>query len=154
MDIIRPVAICIFRKNGKILVSEGFDPHKKQIFYRPLGGEVNFGERGENTIRREIREELNAELAEVKYLGLLESIFTYNGESHHELVLVYDGRFNNALLYEASELTGNDPGEDVPFKVVWKPLDEFGGKEHAPLYPQGLLNLLSQIIPQEGSYLR
>jgi len=141
MNLIRPIAICVFRRTGRILVSEGFDPHQKQVFYRPLGGMIEFGERAENTIRREIREELNAEVTDLRYLGLLESIFSFEAQPHHELVLVYDGRFSNTLLYEASVLTGTEPGENTPFKVIWKRIDEFTD-EAPPLYPDGLLDLV------------
>lgn len=34
---IRPIAICVFRRDNRILVGEGYDPVKKESFYRPLG---------------------------------------------------------------------------------------------------------------------
>jgi hypothetical protein len=40
---IRPIAICVFRHKDRILVAEGYDPVKKQTFYRPLGGVIEFG---------------------------------------------------------------------------------------------------------------
>ena|SRR3990172_5948040 len=141
MDLIRQVAVCVFRKDGRILLVEGYDHSRKQIFFRPLGGEIAFGERGENTIRREIRKVLSSEVVEVKYLGLLENIFTFNDQTYHELVLVYEGRLSNPLLYEAGEMTGNESGEENAVKVVWKRLDEFGESD-PPLYPDGLLRLM------------
>ena len=41
---IRPLAICVFLNNNRILVAEGYDPIKQQTFYRPLGGGIEFGE--------------------------------------------------------------------------------------------------------------
>lgn len=142
MNLIRPIAICVFLHQNKILVSEGYDPIKAQTFYRPLGGMLEFGERGEDAIRREIHEELDAEVTDVRFLSLLESIFTYNGQPHHELVLVYDGRFINGLIYESTELSGREAGDEQPFKVLWKSLADFGAG-HPPLYPEGLLDLLA-----------
>ncbi len=89
---IRPIAICVCRDGERILVAEGHDSVKKQIFYRPLGGTIEFGEHGEEAVRREFQEEIGAELDEVRYLGMLENIFTYEGNRGHEIVLVYDGR--------------------------------------------------------------
>jgi 8-oxo-dGTP pyrophosphatase MutT (NUDIX family) len=104
-----------------------------------LGGTIEFGERGTETVRREFREEIAADLGEVRYLGMLENIFTYEGRRGHEVVLVYDGRLSDANLYEQDTIQGDEQGQ--PFKAVWKQLDEFGpGKP--PVYPVGLLELI------------
>ncbi len=65
---IRPIALCLFRHADKLLVFEGYDEIKRQTFYRPLGGAIEFGEYSHETIAREIREELGAEVAGVRYL--------------------------------------------------------------------------------------
>ena len=137
---IRPLAICIFRHQNKILVFEGYDPKKNQTFYRPLGGGIEFGERSDETVRREMMEELNAEVTDLKYLGTLENIFIFDGNPGHEIVQVYDGRLVDSGLYAQAEMSGHeaDAGE---FKVVWKSLDEFNPQ--TPLYPDGLLELLN-----------
>ena len=88
MPQIRALAICIFSHNGKILVFEGYDPLKDEIFYRPLGGGIEFGERSEEAIHRETMEEIDAEVKDLVYLGALENIFVFNGEPGHEIVQV------------------------------------------------------------------
>ena len=70
---IRPIALCLFRHGDKLLAFEGYDEIKRQTFYRPLGGAIEFGEYSHVTIAREIREELGAEVAGVRYLFTLES---------------------------------------------------------------------------------
>jgi 8-oxo-dGTP pyrophosphatase MutT (NUDIX family) len=139
---IRPIAICVFRQADKILVCEGYDPVRKQTFYRPLGGTIEFGERGEQTVRRELMEQLGAEVADVRYLGLLESLFTFNDQPYHEIVMVYHGRLIDSALYDQAELAGHERGEKEPFKAVWKRLADFTS-EATPLYPNGLLELLA-----------
>ena len=57
---IRTIAICLFSHNGGILVAEGIDAVKGETFYRPLGGGIEFGEYGADTVAREIREEIGA----------------------------------------------------------------------------------------------
>jgi len=138
---IRPLAICVFRNKDRILVAEGYDPHKRQSFYRPLGGGIEFGEYSEQTIRRELMEEIGAEVRELKYLGTLENVFVFNGRPGHEIVQVYDGVLIDSGLYEQAVIEGNEADVDESFKAVWKSLDEFGeGK--SILYPTGLLALL------------
>ena len=137
---IRPLAICVFLREGSILVFEGYDPVKRQVFYRPLGGGIEFGEHSRDAVVREIREELGREITNLRSLGILENIFTYNGQTGHEIVVVYDGAFVDRSIYEQAQLTAwEDNGES--FTAMWKPLQGFMSGQ-APLYPDGLLNLL------------
>jgi ADP-ribose pyrophosphatase YjhB (NUDIX family) len=108
MSQIRPIAICVFLKNNKILVAEGYDPVKLETFYRPLGGGIEFGESSKETIRREIMEEINVEVDQesLRYLGAVENIFIFNGSPGHEIVLVYDGVLQESGLYEQAESKG------------------------------------------------
>jgi 8-oxo-dGTP pyrophosphatase MutT (NUDIX family) len=134
---IRPIAICICRDGDRILVAEYRE--KGRLYYRPLGGRIEFGERGAEAVQREFLEEIAADLTEVRYLGLLENIYTVEGLRAHQIVLVYDGRLSDASLYENETIQGDELGQ--PFKAVWKRLDEFGpGKP--PVYPDRLLALL------------
>ena len=138
---IRPLAICVFQNDGRILVFEGYDSLKKQTFYRPLGGGIEFGEHSEQTIHREIREEIDAEVTNLEYLGTLENVFVFNGIPGHEIVQVYDGVLKESGLYEQAVVEGKEADIDESFKAVWKDLKEFEeGK--SILYPTGLLELL------------
>lgn len=137
---IRVIAIGIFLQQGRILVFEGREPRSGQVFCRPLGGGVEFGERGREALARELREELSAEIADASYLGTIENLFDYDGQPHHEVVLVYRARFADPRMYDAlSRICYEHDG--TPFLCLWKPLDEFrtGGP---PLYPAGLLEFL------------
>ena len=139
---IRPLAICVFRHNDRILVAEGYDSIKDEYFYRPLGGGIEFGESSVETICRELMEELNAEVdrESLKYLGAVENIFNFNRVPGHEIVLIYDGVLKESGLYEQALITGKEAnGEDI--QAMWKNIAEFGeGK--SILYPTGLIEIL------------
>lgn len=139
---IRVTALGVFLRNNRIFVAHGYDPVKQADFYRPLGGGIEFGERGEDTIVREMREETGLEITNVRYLGLCENIFTYLGEPGHEIVLLYQADFVDQSLYEIDELTCEEI-DGIPFTAVWKHIDEFGRNGNGPLYPAGLMDLLS-----------
>jgi len=140
---IRPLAICVFRYHDRILVAEGYDSVKDQYFYRPLGGGIEFGEPSVETISRELMEELKVDVDKdsLRYLGAVENIFTFNGTSGHEIVLIYDGALKESGLYEQAVILGQEAnGEDI--HAVWKDLDEFrDGK--SILYPNGLIEMLT-----------
>lgn len=141
MNQIRPIAICVFRNNNRILVFEGYDSIKDETYYRPLGGGIEFGESGEEAIRREVMEELHSEIEELQHLGFLENIFVHNGKMGHEIAMVYDGVLKESRLYEQAEMEVEEAnGERI--RVVWKRLDEFGAGRSI-LYPDGLLELLN-----------
>jgi len=124
-------------------VAEGYDPLKKQTFYRPLGGGIEFGERSEETIHRELMEEIGAEVSDLKYLGTLENIFVFDGIPGHEIVQVYDGVLQDSGLYEQAVIVGREADIAESFKATWKGLDEFGAGRSI-LYPDGLLELLNK----------
>ncbi len=138
---VRPIAICIIRDKDKIFVGKHYDPSKKEIFYRPLGGAIEFGEYGRECVPREIHEEVAREIKDLTYLGVVENIFVYSGKPGHEIVLVFQADFADAKMYEVESLRCRNNGEE--FDALWKPMSEFReGK--APLYPEGLLDLMDK----------
>ena len=141
-EAIRTIAICVFRNGDRILVSEGSDSVKEQPFYRPLGGMIEFGERSDETVVRELMEEINAEVINLRYLGVLENIFVYEAERGHEIVFVYDGEFRDRSLYEKNVIFGDELGS--PIRAIWVNLNELGPTK-PPLYPLGLVEILQKI---------
>lgn len=136
---IRPVAICIFHRHGRILVNESHDPTQCETFYRPLGGGIEFGETSSEAVKREIQEEIGAKVTKLRLIGTLENIFTYLGAPGHEIVQVYDGEFVNQALYDQASVSGTE-SDGQPFEAVWQEIESFSAKK--PLYPNGLLALL------------
>ena len=137
---IRPLALGLFLHDGKLLVFEGHDPVKGQTFYRPLGGGIEFGEYGHQALAREMQEELDAEVTDIRFLGTIQNIFSFRGRQGHEIVLLYEGRFAEPSFYERQTMTGNDNG--IPIEVSWKPLVDF--ENGALLVPRELLGFLKQ----------
>lgn len=86
---IRPLAVAIIKKGNKILAIKGFDDKKNQTFYRLIGGGIEFGEKGKDTIKREFMEEFGFAPQNIEYVTTVENIFTFNGHPGHEIVLVY-----------------------------------------------------------------
>lgn len=139
---VRSIAICVIQDGGRILVSEGYDEVKRNIFYRPLGGTIEFGETGAETVVREFMEEIRAEVTAIRYLGTLENIFVYDGQKGHEIVLVYAGELADRRFYLQPRIEAQEDDGQV-FKAVWMPIDDFQNGR-AILYPDRILSLLGE----------
>lgn len=135
---IRPTALAVVRRGSDLLVTEAIDDVKEETFYRLLGGGIEFGEPAEQAVRREFREELDAELTGLSLLGVVENIFDYRGQPGHEIVFVFEGALADRGWYEREDL-----GKvlDTGQPVSWQPMARFVSGE-APLYPASLLRLL------------
>src|SRR3989337_2590786 len=111
MSRIRPLALCLFRRDdGAILVAPGYDDVKRQRFYRPLGGGIEFGERAEDAARRELREELGDELEGLRLIGVFENLFTYQGQPGHELIWLYEARITDPSYYGQDVVIADESG--------------------------------------------
>lgn len=138
---IRAIALGLVWRGDELLVFEGHDPADGGVFYRPLGGGIQFGEGSEEALRREFREELGVELADVRYLRTLENVFVHDGEPGHELVQLYEATVADPAFYEGEQFEVHEDGGLV-LTARWMALDEFHGTD-ALLVPEGLLALLT-----------
>jgi 8-oxo-dGTP pyrophosphatase MutT (NUDIX family) len=144
---IRPLALCLFRHEGRILVGHAYDAVKQDYYCRPLGGGIEFGERGEEAIVREIWEELGAEIEDVRWLGTLENLFTCEGEAGHEIVLVFDAVFADRTRYDQAVLHGHEQDAAIEaFTAEWKSLDELAAGP-TRLVSEELMALLLELHP-------
>jgi ADP-ribose pyrophosphatase YjhB (NUDIX family) len=101
-------------------------------YHRLIGGSVELGETHREAVVREVREELSATVEELTYVGVVENIFTVDGDLGHEVVFLYSGRLSPAPATAGATLTEAD-GTVLP--VVWRPVrDE---DQALPLYPAG-----------------
>jgi ADP-ribose pyrophosphatase YjhB (NUDIX family) len=136
---IRPKVVCVFSRGDEILVGSHVDRVKAERFYGPPGGGIEFQEYAIDALRREMREELDTELEEVEFLGVIQNVFTHQGAPKHEIAFIYTARFADPSFYALDEIMGDEGGE--PYPVRWMPLAHFapGGP---PLYPTGVYDLL------------
>ena len=137
----RPVALCLFTNNGRLLAAKGTDSVKQTEFYRPIGGMIEFGEYGADALSREVMEETGQKIKNIKYIGTLENIFTYEGKSGHEIILMYDAEFENKSVYEQECI---DIVEVDWCKAYWVSIEDcINGK--ITIYPDGILEMLENL---------
>ena len=90
-------------------------------FWTLPGGRAEHGETAEETIKREMREELATEVDVVRLLWLVENFFDHEGLHYHEIALYFLLRLppgSAPLSVEA--FTSSDAG--VPLKFRWFPI--------------------------------
>jgi len=135
---IRIKALCLFEDNGYIFVSESFDCVKKDFYYRPAGGTTEFGEYTIDTVIREIKEELNTEIINIKLATVLENIFTCDGFKGHEIDFIYSADFKDRKFYEKKEYEIIE-SDNKKIKGVWMKIIDFINNKYR-LVPEELIN--------------
>lgn len=136
---IRAISLCLLRRGEEILVHEAYDSVRQRGFARSLGGGIDFGETSQAAVIREIKEELGADITDVKLLGIVENIFVYEGAPGHEIVFVYDGQFVDEALYEKGSLDVVEGKRQ--FTAVWRSPANLRSGPY-PLVPEELWDLL------------
>jgi 8-oxo-dGTP pyrophosphatase MutT (NUDIX family) len=129
---IRILALAVLqRQDGRILLEKGKDTVKNEVFYRPMGGGVEFGERGEETLIREFYEEIGKSIGIEGFLGTVENIFEWQGKPGHQIILFYKCKFLNLEDYKIEHIPRVDGN---PSHSYWKSVAEIEA-EQALLHP-------------------
>lgn len=136
---IRVLALGLIRDGDRIFISEGYDPVKEQTFYRVMGGGVDFGETSLEALNREFQEEIQAELKNIRYLGCLENIFTFNGEPRHEIIQLYECDFVDQKFYQLESLVFSEGKRKK--KALWVDIKRFQTGE-LKLVPENFFDYL------------
>ncbi|MBS6252025.1 MAG: NUDIX domain-containing protein [Clostridium sp.] len=134
---IRPIVLGIVKRDDKILVSKGYDKIKNEIFYRSIGGGIEFLENSKDALKREFKEELNIDINVGDFLGISENIFTYNGRNAHELILFYNVDISDSNYKEKYHIIDDNCETDA----MWINIDKFINKE-LKIYPEEVFKYL------------
>ncbi len=124
---IRVLALGLIRDGDRTFISEGYDPVKQQTFYRAMGGGIDFGETSQVALEREFKEEIQAELTNIRYLGCLENLFIYNNQPGHELIQLYQCDFVDPKYYQLECLTFAEGKRQKT--ALWVDINRFKSEE-------------------------
>ncbi|MFH0852447.1 MAG: NUDIX domain-containing protein [bacterium] len=81
----------VILNNGEVLLCQ----KKGEDYYFFPGGHVEFAEKAELTLARELKEEIGVSPNRVNYIGTVENLFEENGKKHHEINLVFKADIGN-----------------------------------------------------------
>jgi ADP-ribose pyrophosphatase YjhB (NUDIX family) len=113
-------------------------------FWTFPGGRAELGEPAEQTLRREMKEEIGAEVEVVRLLWFVENFFEYAEKRYHEIALYFLIRFPPAC--QDPPRSGSFQGAEGEMKLTfrWFPLDPVV-LARLPLYPSFLQTALQQL---------
>ena len=121
---VRAAAVIIH--NNKLLVHH--DLNLKH--YALIGGRIAIGENSEETLKREVKEELGKEIEITEYITTIENFFTINDKKYHELMFVHKAEFvddeDKKIEEELKGLEGKDH-----LRFEWIDLDKLDIKPKA-----------------------
>ncbi|MDZ7959983.1 MAG: NUDIX domain-containing protein [Aulosira sp. DedQUE10] len=137
---IRVLVLGLIRDGERIFVSEGYDPVKQSTFYRALGGGVEFGETSHLALKREFQEEIQADLTNIRYLGCIENLFTFNARQGHEIIQLYQCDFAEPKFYQLESLIFSE-SETHKHRALWLSIERFKSGE-LRLVPEAFFNYL------------
>lgn len=130
---IRIKVMCLITDGDRVLAGKGRDNVKNEDFYRVLGGSLDFGETSEEGIRREIREELNSEIEDLKFLDVVENTFVYKGKPGHEIIFLFQGTLADKEIYKQAKI--HIVEDSYEFDAEWVSLKDVRAGT-ARLYPE------------------
>lgn len=136
----RNVVVALVVERGWVLAEE-YTTAEGELYLRAPGGGLEFGERVADGIRRELAEELAADVREARQLAVTENIFTRGRKHGHEIVHVFAVRSDRL---EALPRGARLPVLDSDTTVAWYRLADL--REHGPaFFPDGILELAEQL---------
>lgn len=135
----RPVVIGLFRREHRVLVAAVTDDDGTVKGWRPLGGGINFGERAEDALVREMDEELGAKITDLRCLGVIENLFEHAGQTGHEIVFVFGAEFSDPGLALSEGFVLED--QSFRSRAEWRETLDFTSGT-CRLLPDGLIDYL------------
>ena len=136
---IRPVALGAVRRDDQLLVEEALDP-ESGVFYRLLGGGVEFGEHSRDAVAREFDEELGVEFQVEKSVGTFERVFEFDGETGHEIWRVYAGELVEDWPYQEDAFEFYEPDLDERCTARWLSMETL--RDEVTFYSPTVLDAL------------
>ena len=133
-------ALGLHWREGRLLASEVRDDAGTLKGIRPLGGHVEFGERWQDTLCREFREELGIAVTITGAPIFLENIYRHEDMLGHEMIIAAEIEFPNGAYAGVRDISFREDN-DTEHVARWYGVDELLANDIA-LFPNGLFETL------------
>lgn len=134
----RVAGICV--RDGKVLLQTTTND---TAFAFP-GGHVAFGETNEQTLIREFKEEIGADIRVGQLKWVAEMFFPWGEKPCHQICLYYVVEIDNPEIPREGVFSGTEhlEGRDFKLEFHWVPLERVGELE---VYPTNAAELLGRL---------
>ena len=134
----RVAGICV--QNGKVLLQK---PANDSVYAFP-GGHVEFGETNEETLIREFKEEIGAQIHVGDLKWVAEIFFPWGSKPCHQICLYYMVNVLNPEIPKSGMFMATEhiEGRNFDLEFHWVPLDEVSNLE---IYPTNAPELLGKL---------
>lgn len=122
--------------NNKVLTHKNMNSNH----YCLPGGRVEIGENSEQTIKREISEELGKEIQILDYITTIENFFEMDNKKYHEIFFLYKIEFTNEKDKKIEHTMYNKEGIEY-LQYEWIDLDKI---DEYNILPGCLKDILKQ----------
>lgn len=131
----------VLRRNDQILLECRVD-EAGLPFFRPIGGNIEFGESSHSAVIREFYEETHMHVHSLVFLGCAEEILSTSEGIYHEICFLYEGVVREDQIYKVESIAIQ---EDVRrYTAYWKNIGEFTGDKADYLRPTNLLSFIQR----------
>jgi ADP-ribose pyrophosphatase YjhB (NUDIX family) len=138
----RIVGVAVHENSVLLHQGEGED------FWTFPGGRAEFGESAEQTLKREMREEIGVDVEVVRLLWFVENFFTYADKQYHEIALYFLMQFPPSCKYvvEQSSFQGEEEGAKLIFQWFAVQPDVLSGLPLLPSFLQTAVQNLPESV--------
>jgi len=133
--------------DGSVFLHQG----EGEDFWTFPGGRAEFGESAEQTLKREMKEEIGVEVEVVRLLWFVENFFTYAGKQYHEIALYFLMRLPDDCKYIVEQGSFEGLEEDMKLTFQWFP-HKLEVLSDLPLLPSFLQTAL-QALPESVQHV-
>lgn len=140
---IRGKVIGLAKHDNKLLVFEVLDDQGNLKGWCPIGGGIEFGEKAEDALIREINEELRCNVTITGKPIICENIFEHHGITGHEIIFAFPIKLNDQNIYSNTRFQIREERGSTHW-VEWVPIELFE-KSEAILFPSILINKLKEL---------
>lgn len=124
--------------NNKILLHRNLNSDH----YAILGGRISIGESSEETVKRELVEEIGKKIEITGYISTIENFFELKGSKYHEIMFIHKAEFVNEEDKKIVDTMKNIEGKDY-LQYEWIDIDKI---DEYPLKPQIMKEVLKEKV--------
>lgn len=115
-------AAAIIIHDGKVL----FHRNTADVYYALIGGRVQMCESSDDTVKREIKEEIGKDVEITGYVATIENFFNAKGKAYHEILFVHKAEFVEDEDKKITETLQNIEGDtEKHVQYEWLDINKF-----------------------------